>query len=121
MTATAKVMSAQTAGTMPPPSVLGQTRRVRVAWFDHDQMRAVILATMVLISALGLVYIKDLNRKLVNDVEQLEHGREKLQSEWGQLLLEEGTLATQARIQQIATGELNMHRPEQRQIIVVGQ
>ena len=70
-------------------------------------------------SALGVIYVQDMNRMLYSQLQTLENTRDNLSVEWGQLLLEESTWATQARVAQIASQNLGMSIPEQNSIVMV--
>lgn len=76
-----------------------------------------ILIGAVLASAIGLIYVKDLNRRMVSERQMAAHSRDELQNRWSQLLLEQGTWSTQARIQHIATEKMGMHIPTQAEIV----
>lgn len=76
-----------------------------------------LLAITVLLSALSLVYMKDMNRRLFIEKQQLENYRDDLHIEWGQLLLEESSWST-TRIQHIAHNRA-MQTPTIQQVIVV--
>lgn len=77
-----------------------------------------MLAIVVLLSALALVYTKDANRRAFIEQQQLEQYRDNLHIEWGQLLLEESSWST-ARVQHIAQARLAMQVPKSQQVIVV--
>jgi cell division protein FtsL len=77
-----------------------------------------ILTGIVSLSAFGVVYIKDSNRRTFIEVQQLEQERDHLHVEWGQLLLEESSFST-ARIQDLAQQKLGMQVPAVRQIMMV--
>jgi len=64
------------------------------------------------IAAMGLVYTKHESRKLFIELEALTDQRDELNIEWGQLQIEQSTWATHARIEQVATDELKLTRPE---------
>ena len=66
------------------------------------------LVFTVLISALSVVYTKDLNRRLFNDLQTTQKIRDDLYIEWGQLLLEQSAWSTQSRVQQLANEQLQM-------------
>lgn len=78
----------------------------------------VIAAALTLITALSLIYIKDLNRHLYSDLEALQQTQEELKIQNDQLLLEQNTWAAQARVQEIAQAQ-NMVLPDQSSTIVV--
>lgn len=78
-----------------------------------------LLMLAVLAAAFAVVSVKDINRRLFNDLQSLQQTRDELQVQWGQLLLEQNTWATQARIQQIAQDNLNMVVPSSQVIVKV--
>ena len=74
------------------------------------------LAAVVFIAALGAVYVKDLYRHRFIQLEKIKSEQEQLQTEWSQLLLEEGTWAAHARILEMAKDSLQMRQPTNAQI-----
>lgn len=78
-----------------------------------------ILGVLVLSSALGVVYTKYLNRNLHIQLEQLQDARDNLHVEWTQLLLEQGTLASDVRVEKIAREKLGMIVPSPKEIVVI--
>lgn len=71
----------------------------------------IVLLAAVLVSALGVIYTTNSYRSMLNQVEQEEQQTHFLQLQWGQLLLEQSSLATPARVQDLAIGKLNMTLP----------
>ena len=67
-----------------------------------------LLLTLVVVSALSIIYAKDLTRRSFSELQQLQQKRDHLQVAWSQLLLEQSTWTTQARIQTAATKRFNM-------------
>lgn len=76
-------------------------------------------AVVCVLSALALVYTKHESRKLFVELEALIHERDELNIEWGQLQIEQSTWATHARIEQVATEDLSLVRPEATEIYVI--
>jgi cell division protein FtsL len=76
-------------------------------------------AVVCVLSALALVYTKHESRKLFVELEALTHERDQLNIEWGQLQIEQSTWATHARIEQVATEDLALVRPEATEIFVI--
>ena len=81
----------------------------------------VVFAVVCVISAIALVYTKHESRKLFVELETLTHERDELNIEWGQLQIEQSTWATHARIEQIASDNLKLTRPEATEIFVIEQ
>ena len=80
-----------------------------------------VFAIVCVISAMALVYTKHESRKLFVELEQLTNQRDELNIEWGQLQIEQSTWATHARIEQVATDELKLARPDTTEIFVIEQ
>ena len=79
-----------------------------------------VLASLVLCSALALVYTRDVSRFTFIKMHQLTHANTSLQVRWGQLLLEKSSWST-AQIHHIAQTQLNMQSPIGKQTIMVYQ
>lgn len=71
----------------------------------------IILLAAVLISALGVIYSTNSYRSTFSQVQQEEQQSHHLQLQWGQLLLEQASLATPARVQELAEQQLKMTFP----------
>ena len=71
----------------------------------------ILLLAAVLISALGVVYSTNSYRSTFSQVQQEEQQSHYLQLQWGQLLLEQASLATPARVQELAIEKLGMTLP----------
>ena len=78
-----------------------------------------VFAVVCVTSALALVYTKHESRKLFVELETLTHERDQLNIEWGQLQIEQSTWSTHARIEQVATDDLALVRPEATDIFVI--
>lgn len=78
-----------------------------------------ILLAALMACAMATVAAQHKARKLFVEL-QREQGRAKqLEIEWGQLQLEQGTWATHARIERIASRELSMKLPVAARIEVI--
>lgn len=78
-----------------------------------------VLAVVCVLSAIALVYTKHESRKLFVELEELTHQRDGLNIEWGQLQIEQSTWAQHARIEQVATEDLSLVRPNATEIFVI--
>jgi cell division protein FtsL len=78
-----------------------------------------VFAAVCVTSALALIYTKHESRKLFVELETLTQQRDDLNIEWGQLQIEQSTWATHARIEQVATDDLSLIRPEATEIFVI--
>lgn len=68
----------------------------------------------VLLSALSVVYAINLHRVTCGQMQMEEQRTHHLELQWGQLLLEQASLATPARIEALATEKLHMVLPSHR-------
>lgn len=78
-----------------------------------------ILFAIVIASALGTVTSQHKARQLYIELQQQQEFARQYDIEWGQLQLEQSTWAMHARIEQIATGHLQMQVPDAKRIQVV--
>ena len=79
----------------------------------------IVFALVCVVSALALIKTKHEARKLFVELETLTDERDELNIEWGQLQIEQSTWATHARIEQVATDDLSLVRPESTEIWVI--
>ena len=78
-----------------------------------------VFAVVCVLGAIALVYTKHESRKLFVELEGLTHERDALNIEWGQLQIEQSTWAQHARIEQVASEDLALVRPEATEIFVI--
>jgi len=78
-----------------------------------------ILLIALTACALGLVTSQHRARKLFAEIEQEQERTRSLETEYGQLQLEQSTWAMHARVQKLAAEMLRMRSPEARRIVVV--
>ncbi len=78
-----------------------------------------VFALVCVTSAIALIYTKHESRKLFVELEALTQERDELNIEWGQLQIEQSTWSTHARIEQVATDDLALVRPEATEIYVI--
>ncbi len=71
----------------------------------------VVLLVAALISAFAVIYSTNSYRSTFNLVDQEEQQNQFLQLQWGQLLLEQASLATPARVEELAIDKLRMTLP----------
>jgi len=79
----------------------------------------ITLLASVLISALGVVYTTNVHRNALSQLESAEQQTHQLQLQWGQLLLEQASLATPSRVQMLASEKLHMVLPANKQAFVL--
>ena len=80
-----------------------------------------VLIIAVLLSALSVIYMKDYSRRSFTELQMMQTDAQQANTVYNQLLLEESTWATQARIQQVATQDLHMETPSANAITMVRQ
>ncbi len=78
-----------------------------------------VLILILLACALSTVSSNHRARKLFTELEATQKSTRNLDVEWGQLQLEQSTLAAHVRIEQAARQKLGMRPPEPGQIITV--
>lgn len=83
------------------------------------KMSFVALLLVVLLSALSVVYIKDYNRCLFVEYQNLQKNYTTLQANEGKLLLEQGLVASRTLVQEIAERDLNMQMPMAKNVVIV--
>lgn len=72
-----------------------------------------------LASAIMLVYSKHLNRKLFVELQQLKHEVDDLNTEWGQLQLEQSAWSDHGRIERVARDRLSMRMPGPDEVVFI--
>lgn len=78
-----------------------------------------LLVLGVVATALGDVYAKHQSRKLFIELQSLEAERDGMNIEWGQLQLEQSTLATHGRVEERAREQLRMTMPAPDAVVIV--
>jgi cell division protein FtsL len=79
----------------------------------------VLLALGVLLTATGVVYAKFESRRNFVELQRLRAERDVLDIEWGRLQLEQSTWAAHGRLEKMARQKLDMHIPENEDVVVV--
>lgn len=70
-----------------------------------------VLWLLVLTSALAVIHTTHRSRQLFNELDQLGREQNRLDIEWGRLLLERSTLASLSEIERQARGRLGLREP----------
>lgn len=94
----------------------GQLTDIKIS---KQLMLIILLAFSVLASALAVVYSTNAYRSVFIQMEQAEQQSNRLQMQWGQLLLEQASLASPSRVQYLAQKKLNMALPETKNSFVL--
>jgi len=92
-------------------------KAVNRAYFSLTSISIGLFAFSVLLSAFGVLYARDLNRRLFIQYQTLQGTQQYYQTQWSQLLLEQGAWSTQVRIQRLAQKRLNMVTPASEKIV----
>ncbi|MDX8378741.1 MAG: cell division protein FtsL [Gallionella sp.] len=82
----------------------------------HSNIFKGVLLLSVMTAALSVVSAQHQARKLFIQLRQEKKHAHQMEVEWGQLQLEQSTLAAPARVEKIATRQLNMQLPTNKQI-----
>lgn len=80
-----------------------------------------VLFSLVLASAILLVYSKHQSRKLFVELQQLKVEVDALNTEWSQLQLEQSAWSGHGRIERIARKQLSMVIPNHDEVVFVEQ
>ncbi|MCG6656434.1 cell division protein FtsL [Halomonas campisalis] len=78
---------------------------------DPRLLLVAVLVLACLVTATAAVGTSHLTREQYARLQQLERERDQLQTEWGQLLLEESAWSSPARIERLAVERLEMRLP----------
>ncbi|MBI3899173.1 MAG: cell division protein FtsL [Gammaproteobacteria bacterium] len=78
-----------------------------------------LLSLAVLASAMFVIEERHQSRQLFAQLQKLQGERDSLNTEWGQLLLEEGTWSEHRRVETAARLQLDMNTPARDRIVVV--
>ncbi len=75
-----------------------------------------LLLVLVVTGALSVVTSQHQARKLFIELQQEKEHARQMEVEWGQLQLEQSTLAAPARVEKIASRQLQMQLPTKEQV-----
>ena len=78
-----------------------------------------LLTIAVMACALSVIELRHRNRLLFAELQTLTSERDALNTEWGQLLLEQGAWSEQRRVEETARARLGMAMPSVEQVVVV--
>ena len=78
-----------------------------------------LLTSLVVTSALAVVYAKFESRVLFAELQQLNKVQDRLDVEWSQLQLEQSTWAAHGRVERTANKRLGMLLPEPARVVVI--
>lgn len=78
-----------------------------------------ILLVIALICALSVVSANHRARKLHTELEATQKSMRELEVEWGQLQLEQSTVAAHVRVEKLARERLAMRQPAAGQVVTI--
>lgn len=78
-----------------------------------------LLLGILIVCALGTITSQHRARQLYAELQHLQEAAKQMNTEFGQLQLEQSTWAMHQRVEKIATEKLNMHVPDSKQIQIV--
>jgi len=79
----------------------------------------VLLTVAVVTCAMMVIDLRHRNRLLFAELQTETRERDALNTEWGQLLLEQGAWSEQRRVEETARARLGMALPSAEQVVVV--
>ena len=87
--------------------------------YSKEFFATLFLIVGVLFSSCAVIYLKNTQRNLISEWQQLQQYQQQLHVQTDQLLLEKGTWVAPARLQAIAQTQLQMSVPPPRYIFVL--
>jgi cell division protein FtsL len=78
-----------------------------------------VVVALVIVSSVGVIYSKHMNRNEFIQLQKLERQRDLLNEEWGRLLLEQSTWGSPSRVEQQAKSRLDMVVPKADSTVVI--
>jgi len=79
-----------------------------------------LLVLAVVASAFAVIQLRYSNRQTFAELQGLIQQRDALNTEWGQLLLEQGVWSEHRRVEETAHVRLGMAQPAGEQVVIVG-
>ena len=89
----------------------------RVHWIEAPLIG--VLVVSVFVTSILVIYYKHFSRQLFAELQGFHQLRDELHVEWTQLLLEQGTWASDARVEKTAREKLHMHLPASDKVVVI--
>jgi cell division protein FtsL len=94
--------------------------RINLSKLSAHQWFVAMLSSLIVISSFSFVYVTNQTRYYYQKLQYAQMRENALDVQWGQLLLEQSTWATQARIQRIAEQRLGMQAPKAKKVVIIG-
>lgn len=86
---------------------------------SREFITMLVLMGAIFLSALSVILVTNDYRMEFSQLQQLEQQKHQLELQWGQLLLEQASLATPSRVEKIASESLGMHLPADNKIMIL--
>jgi cell division protein FtsL len=80
----------------------------------------IVLLAIAIACALVVITSQHRARRVFSELESAQAAAQKLNEEWTQLQLEQGTWATNKRVESIASRKLGMRQPDSSSTVVIG-
>lgn len=93
--------------------------RIKEFMLEKEVLVAILLASLLLASMLGIIYIRGQERQLTSELQYNRQQYDDMQVTHSQLLLEKATWSQQSRVQNLAETKLNMQLPSSKNVITV--
>jgi cell division protein FtsL len=104
------------------PRKIGLKNLSIIEWLGIDcgmTLGLVLLLMFLLSSGLSVVLTTHQNRSAFNELQELKDEANELETEWGQLLIEQSTFGVEGRIEEKAASQLLMQLPDLSEIVMV--
>lgn len=86
---------------------------------SRQSLVVLFLLLLVISSALSVVFSSHYSRQLFHELKLQKQQRDNLETEWGQLLLEQSALSAHTRVERVAEQYLDMSLPQSKNIKLV--
>jgi cell division protein FtsL len=85
----------------------------------NARISMLVLAMAVLLSSFFVINAKHQNRKAFVELQTLKNQQYQMETEWGQLQLEQAAWAAHGRVEKIASTELGMILPSMKSVSII--
>ncbi|HEV2613363.1 MAG TPA: cell division protein FtsL [Gammaproteobacteria bacterium] len=92
---------------------------IRAIALSRQAMTTFLLVFAIVISALSVITLSDSNRKMVGELSSLQHDRNLIQTEYGQLLLEKNTWVAPSRVERAAKQDDGLVFPNAQKVVII--
>lgn len=75
-----------------------------------------VLGILLMLSAIAAVYAKHESRKLFMELSSLIDERDKLETDWSRLQMEQSAVSTHSRVEQLAREQMHMRNPRPEEV-----